>query len=146
MRCRRVRRSLTCAALVLAPASAFALVNAEAASAGSPATACNPVPLVGCSNSDIALSSTPGFLIGDGWASQYYPSYNGPLWIQYILYGPGFTVLADGTAEECGQASACGTGAVYVDNVGSGTYAMQTWTWEPYSNNQPSAWATVNVK
>lgn len=126
-------------------------LTATAASAGSPAQECNPVPLVGCSNANIQyVGGSPccdPYVYGNGSASGYYPAYSGPLWISWILYAPGFVVIPGGDGQtECASARSCSFPNVFGDAAEAGTYALCVHTWEPGSSDQPQACASINVK
>lgn len=101
----------------------------------------------GCSYAEITCDWIPGAVpvtacVAEGEAIRY-PS-GASLWVDYILYGPGFTELDTGR-RECRRSRPCdieGAGAMPWIR---GDFAMCVHTWIAGNNDQPMACARVVV-
>lgn len=100
----------------------------------------------GCSYAEITCSWVPGIpgtaCLAEGEAIRYSPG--AFLWVDYILYGPGFTVIDSGR-RYCGLSRPCdiegGAALAYI----GGDFAMCVNSWVAGNNDIPMACARVVV-
>jgi hypothetical protein len=117
-------------------------IDAAPVAADNPALVCEQN--YGCSAASIQCGTYQYGIacLYDGEASGYPTSWY--LHINYIVYGPGFTVIADGE-RACGYSRPCDVSGA-VAGPAFGNYAMCVWTWKSGDNRQPMACAETTVK
>jgi len=99
----------------------------------------------GCSYARIESLYEMGLWVfyGDAVAVDYSPTDN--VWVDYIFYGPNWTVLDSGR-RNCNRSRPCSLYTAAIGVVGPGGYAMCVHTWIAGSSTQPQACATLSMK